>query len=460
MKLIKRMRITFLLMVIFGTIGMTLFVGKGLESKVSAETDQYKDLKIFSEVLSSLKTNYVEPLDTKDLVYGAIKGMLGALDAHSAFMPPEVYKEMQVDTRGEFGGLGLQIGVRDKRLVVVAPIAGTPAEIAGIKAGDIILRVDEHEMLEGTSLMDAVQKMRGPKGTAVTLSVLRGTDQKTDPEELVFTLIRDTIRIKSVKSKVLEPGIGYIQITQFQEHTARDLSKAISNLLNENIHSLVLDLRNNPGGLLNSAVKVSDQFLESGKLIVSIKSRDGDQDEYTASQESHLKGVPIIVLVNEGSASASEIVSGALQDWKRAVVLGVQTFGKGSVQTILPLSDGSALRLTTAKYYTPSGRSIQNTGIEPDIKVVQELVKTAKSGPIVREKDLARHLSNEFEEEMEGSDDMELNFPPSGSPLNEEESDISQSGSEQDTQLKKAVDLLKGWRIFKGVDPLLSAKKE
>ncbi|MFQ5597106.1 MAG: S41 family peptidase [Nitrospiria bacterium] len=456
MMFVKRIRVTFLMLVVFGTIGMTIFVGKGLETKVSAETDNYKDLKIFSEVLSSIKKSYVESLDTKDLVYGAIKGMLGALDAHSAFMPPEVYKEMQVDTRGEFGGLGLQIGIKDKKLVVVAPIADTPAARAGIKAGDVIHKVDDHQMTENTSLLDAVQKMRGPKGTAVTLTVLR----ESEPGGLVFTLIRDTIRINSVKSRTIEEGIGYIQITQFQEHTAKDLSKEIETLTDIPIHSLILDLRNNPGGLLNSAVKVSDQFLESGQLIVSIKSRDGNQDEYTASNTSRLSGIPIIVLVNEGSASASEIVSGALQDWKRAVIVGTQTFGKGSVQTILPLSDGSALRLTTAKYYTPNGRSIQNKGIEPDIIVKQEVVQEAKTSPIIREKDLARHLNNEFDPNLE---ENEVNIELSDEETKTETIDSSNTGGSdvnEDNQLKKAVDLLKGWRIIKALDPVLSANKE
>ncbi len=453
MKFIKKIRVTFLLTAIFGTIAMTLFVGKGLETKVSAETEQYKDLKIFSEVLSSLKKSYVEPLDTKDLVYGAIKGMLGSLDAHSAFMPPEVYKEMQVDTKGEFGGLGLQVGIRDKRLVVVAPIADTPAAEAGLKAGDIILKVDEAEMTLETTLMDAVQMMRGAKGTAVTLTVKR----KSETKPLTFTLIRAIIRINSVKSKVIEAGIGYIHLSQFQEHSARDMKKAISTLLNENIHSLVLDLRNNPGGLLNAAVKISDQFLESGQLIVSIKSRDGNKDEYTASKNSELGGIPIIVLVNEGSASASEIVAGALQDWKRAVVVGMQTFGKGSVQTILPLSDGSALRLTTAKYYTPSGRSIQNRGIEPDIIVHPEVTKTVATSPIVREKDLARHLVNELDPNADKTAPSAQS--ESDDEISPEDFDPSVQKANEDTQLKKAIDLLKSWRIFKEMDPILSVKK-
>ncbi len=449
----KKVRMSVLFMIAFGILAFVFFSGTGLQSKVSAETDGYKDLKIFSEVLSALKKNYVESVDTKELIYGAVKGMLNTLDAHTAFMPPEVYKEMQVDTRGEFGGLGLQVGIKDKKLVVIAPIADTPAAKVGIKAGDVILKVDEFTMTEDTTLMDAVQKMRGRKGTAVTLTIKRTSKM----EELIFTLIRDVIRIKSVRSRVLEPGIGYIQLTQFQEHTARDLSRAITKLLNENIHSLVLDLRNNPGGLLNAANEVSEQFLQNGQLIVSVKSREGKEDEYIAGRSGRLGRMPIIVLVNEGSASASEIVAGALQDWKRAVVVGTPTFGKGSVQTILPLSDGSAIRLTTAKYYTPSGRSIQNTGIDPDIIVRPEITKVIQTSPIVREKDLARHLENEMDLDAD---------KPDADPLQKNEEDALPSDEEtlaapEDTQLKKAVDLLKGWRIFKEMDPsILSAQKK
>ncbi|MFQ5585065.1 MAG: S41 family peptidase, partial [Calditrichia bacterium] len=375
----------------------------------------------------------------------AIKGMLNTLDAHSTFMPPSIYKEMQVDTKGEFGGLGLQIGIKENSLVVVAPIEGTPADTAGIKAGDIILKVDDYEFTKETSLLDAVSKMRGPKGTEVILTISR--DMNPDP--LTFPLVRAVIQIKSVKSKVREPGIGYIRITQFQEKTSNDLRTAISKLKEANIHSLILDLRNNPGGLLNSAVEVSEQFLDSGKMIVSIKSRDGRKDEYKASRANSIGERPLIVLVNEGSASASEIVSGALQDWRRAVILGTQTFGKGSVQTILPLSDGSALRLTTAKYYTPKGRSIQNRGIHPDIVVVPSEVHEIKDRPIIREKDLERHLENESQPEEP------VLIPPV------EKTTGSDSAIErEDQQLKKAVDLLKSWKIFKGVDSRLSVKKD
>ena len=443
MAFLKRVRATFIWLSLAGAFIMALAAGRGLDTRVSAETEDYKELKVFSEVLEALKRSYVEDVDTKELVYGAIKGMLNTLDAHSAFMPPEVYKEMQVDTRGEFGGLGIQIGIRDKKLVVVSPIEDTPAARAGVKAGDIVLKVDDNEMTPETTLMDAVQMMRGPKGTAVTLTIYR----ESEPEPLTFTLIRDVIRIKSVKHKIIEPGIGYIHLTQFQEHTAKDLRAAITALLDEKIHSLILDLRNNPGGLLKSAQQVSEQFLESGQLIVSIKSRNGEETKYIANSVSRLDGIPIVVLVNEGSASASEIVAGALQDWKRAVVVGTQTFGKGSVQTILPLSDGSALRLTTAKYYTPSGRSIQNTGIDPDIVVRPEIVKEVADSPIVREKDLARHLPDEGE-----GDNLSSPAPP-GAPGDRGKT------APQDAQLRKAIDLLKGWRIFKAIDPVLSAKK-
>lgn len=444
MKFKERVGTTLLFLAIIGIFGMSFLVGKGLETNVSAETDDYEELKIFTEVLSALQRSYVEPIDNKELIYGAIKGMLNTLDAHSTFMPPTVYKEMQVDTRGEFGGLGLQIGIKENRLIVVAPIEGTPADAAGIKAGDIILKVDDFEFTKETTLLDAVSRMRGPKGTEVVLTIER--DAMPDP--IVFPLVRAVILIKSVKSKVLEPGIGYIRITQFQEKTSNDLRKAISKLKEANIHSLILDLRNNPGGLLNSAVDVSEQFLDSGKLIVSIKTRDGRKDEYKSSRSSSIGEMPLIVLVNEGSASASEIVSGALQDWKRAVIVGTPTFGKGSVQTILPLSDGSALRLTTAKYYTPKGRSIQNRGIDPDIIVVPAEISEIKDRQIIREKDLERHLESESQPE-----DPVL-IPPS-----EKTSESDPTIDQEDQQLKKAVDLLKSWKIFQGIDSRLSVKK-
>ncbi len=461
MKMAKMVRVTFLLAVLFG-LTVSLLLMRGVENRVLAQGDGYEDLKVFSEALATLQKSYVEPVKTKDLAYGAIKGMLNALDAHSGFMPPEIYKEMQIDTKGEFGGLGIQIGVKENRLVVIAPIEGTPAEKAGILPGDVILKVDAHAFTQDVNLMDAVNKMRGARGTKVQLTIARSTH----PEPLVFDLIREIIHIKSVKSKVLEPGVGYVRLTQFQEQTAGDLRKALDVFQKENIHSLVLDLRNNPGGLLTSAVDVSQLFLESGKVIVSIRGRDAKQDEYMAENGGGaLADIPMIVLVNEGSASASEIVSGAFQDWGRAVVLGTQTFGKGSVQTILPLSDGSALRLTTAKYYTPKGRSIQNTGITPDIVVALPSAKGPRQ--ITREKDLERHMKNEMDATSDAPDPKEAPpaqkvTPPSDTPSQDAAPDAAPDVADdaaspdpaKDIQLQKAVDLLKSWRIFKNLAPV------
>jgi carboxyl-terminal processing protease len=440
----KRIRFTVTTLAVITFFGMGIFLGRGWENKVSAETETFEDLKVFSEVLSVLQKDYVEPVKSKDLIYGAIKGMVNTLDAHSAFMPPDVYKEVQVDTRGEFGGLGLQVGVKDNRLVVIAPIEGTPADQAGVKAGDWILKVDD-QTTKDMNLMDAVNKMRGPKGSKVVITILR--EGVKDP--LTFNIVRDIIRIQSVKSKIIDPDIGYIRISQFQEQTAKDLAMAYSKLKEGNIHSLILDLRNNPGGLLSSAVEVSEQFIESGKLIVSIKGRDAKKDDYFAGGNGPTIDVPMIVLVNEGSASASEIVSGALQDWGRAIILGTQTFGKGSVQTILPLSDGSALRLTTAKYYTPKGRSIQNTGIDPDIVVKPAFVREAKNAPIIRERDLERHLENETLTQSTKSD--AINSSSKETPEQGQEPVVStgKGKEDEDVQLNKAVDLLKTWKIFK-----------
>lgn len=436
--------ITFTALVLMLVLG--IIVGRGFD-RVFAQPDTYDELKTFSEVLSTVQKNYVEEVKSKDLVYGAIKGMLNTLDSHSSFMPPEAYKEMQVDTKGEFGGLGIQIGIKDNKLTVIAPIEGTPADLAGIKAGDVIMKVDGQSSIN-LSLQDAVEKMRGLKGSKVTLTILR----ENTPEPLTFTLVRDIIKIQSVKSKMLDQGIGYIRVTQFQEHSSRDLDKALKKLKEEKMQSLILDLRNNPGGLLTSAVEISEEFLEPGKLIVFIKGRDGKKEEYSSSGPSNQENYPMIVLVNEGSASASEIVSGALQDWGRAVVVGVQTFGKGSVQTILPLSDGAGLRLTTAKYYTPKGRSIQNVGIEPDITVKPPPLRDSKgtivNRHILREKDLERHLKNETTKENETEEEQ-----PAPSESEDNLPIIDEKKEQEDLQLQKAVDLLKSWKIFKQLIP-------
>ncbi len=408
-----------------------IIVGRWSIGLVNAEVEGYENIKVFTEALSIIKRNYVEDMKTKDLVYGAIRGMLNSLDPHSAFMTPEAYKEMQVDTKGEFGGLGIQIGIKDSFLTVIAPIEDTPAYKAGIMAGDKIIKIND-EGTKDMSLLDAVNKMRGTKGTSVKITVVR--EGWKEPKD--FSIMRDIIKVKSVKYKILEDGIGYVKITQFQEQTANDLSNALAKLNDDNkVGSLILDLRNNPGGLLNSAVDVSSQFLPAGKLVVYIKDRTGEKTEYkSGGNKPFYDKATMVVLVNQGSASASEIVAGALKDWHRAVILGVQTFGKGSVQSVVPLSDGSGLRLTTARYYTPNGISIQSTGIAPDIVAKIEAKNGTKEHAVVREKDLERHLRNDREEES-------TQIEQETAPLEVSEKD--------DVQLQRAIDLLKTWKVFK-----------
>jgi len=430
----KRMmskRILLTIILIFSVASAGIFIGRWTLSSVGAEVEGYEELKVFSEALSLVRKNYVEDIKPKDLIYGAIKGMVGSLDPHSAFMTPEQFKEMQVDTRGEFGGLGIQIGIKDRMLTVIAPIEDTPAYKAGIKAGDKIIKIN-NEFTKDMSLQDAVSKMRGIPSTSVKITILREGWKETKD----FNIVREIIKIKSVKSKVIEESIGYVRINQFQEQTASDLSDAMENLAKQNINSLILDLRNNPGGLLNSAVDVSSKFLPSENLVVFIKDKKGAKVEYRSGKNSSNTTLPMVVLVNQGSASASEIVAGALKDWNRAVLIGTQTFGKGSVQSVVPLADGSALRLTTARYYTPKGVSIQTTGITPDIVVKPELKEGEKGRPAIREKDLQRHLSNgqlDFEGKPEETDEM--------IPIEVEE--------KEDIQLQRAIDLLKTWKVFK-----------
>jgi len=416
--------------VVLSIAGAGIFVGRWSIGRVSAEVEGYENLKIFAEVLSIVKKNYVEEVKTKDLVYAAIKGMLNSLDPHSGFMPPDAYKEMQVETKGEFGGIGIQIGIKDNLLTVIAPIEDTPAYRAGIKAGDKIVKIDDQSTRD-MALHEAVDKMRGPKGTTVKITVLR--DEWKEPKD--FTIERDIIKVKSVKSKMLEDGIGYIKLNQFQEQTAADLSVALKQLSDEKMDSLILDLRNDPGGLLNSAIDVASQLLPYGKLVVYIKDRAGEKTEYrTGDKFPSYERPTMIVLVNQGSASASEIVAGALKDWRRAAILGVQTFGKGSVQSVIPLSDGSGLRLTTARYYTPNGTSIQSTGIIPDIIVKLEPKDGTKEHAVFREKDLERHLKND-------QNDEKLQSEQETAPLEVSEKD--------DVQLQWAIDLLKTWKVFK-----------
>jgi carboxyl-terminal processing protease len=423
----KKILLTVIFLCILATAG--IFVGSWTLYTVNADSEGYEELKVFSEALSIVRKNYVDEKTPKDLIYGAIKGMINSLDPHSGFMTPEQYKEMQVDTKGEFGGLGIQIGIKEGMLTVIAPIDDTPAYRAGIKAGDKIIKIND-EFTKDLSLQDAVTRMRGIPSTSVMITILREGWKETKD----FTIVREIIKIKSVKSKLLEDGIGYLKVSQFQESTASDLSKAIVKLKEEGMSSLILDLRNNPGGLLNSAVEVTSLFVPSNKMVVFIKDKKGEKVEYLSEKSDEDFSQQMIVIVNEGSASASEIVAGALKDWNRAVIIGTQTFGKGSVQSVIPLNDGSALRLTTSIYFTPKGTSIQTTGITPDIEVKPEIQEGEKVRPVIREKDLKGHLLNGNGEE---NADVKEEIVP------------MEIDEEKDIQLQRAIDLLKAWRVFK-----------
>ena len=423
-------RVLFVWLFIFIIASTGIFIGRWSVGSVSADGEGYEELKTFTEVMAMIKKYYVEDVKTKDLVNGAIKGMVSSLDPHSSYMSPEAFKEMQVDTKGEFGGLGIQIGMKENLLTVIAPIEDTPAYKAGIKAGDKILKIN-NESTKDMNMEDAVSKMRGAPKTSVTLNIFREGWKDTKD----FTIVRDIIKIKSIKSKVLEGNIGYIKLIQFQEQTSADLAVAIKKLNDAKVNSLVLDLRNDPGGLLNSAIDVASQFLPKGKLVVYTKTRSGEKSEFLTSGDD-VFSKQMIVLVNQGSASASEIVAGALKDWNRAVILGTQTFGKGSVQTVIPLSGGAGLRLTTAKYYTPKGISIQNTGITPDIIVKLTAKNGEKEHRVLRERDLEGHLKNEQKVTV---------------PEGEEETAPLEIDDKDDVQLQRAVDILKTWDVFKSL---------
>jgi len=401
------------------------------KKETPAETGEiYEYLKTFSDVIDIVKKNYVEDVKDKDIIYAAIKGMLESLDPHSSFLTPDMYKEMQTETKGEFGGIGIEITIKDGFPTVITPIEDTPAYKAGLKAGDNIIKIDG-KITKNMSLIDVVKMIRGQKGKPVVLTIMR--DGFTAPKD--FTIVRDIIVTKSIKFRLLEDGFGYIRITQFQEKTSRDLDNAINELIkinkNKPLKGLVLDLRNDPGGLLEQAVEVSDKFLTNG-LIVYIEGRKKeDRMSFHADKKKSDYEGPLVVLVNEGSASASEIVAGALQDHKRAIIVGQKTFGKGSVQTILPLGDGSAVKLTTAKYFTPKGRSIQAEGITPDIIVDNNMVKVKDKGITLKEKDLERHL--EVDQNNKKIDEKDKN-----------------KLDESDFQLSMALQILKSWEALRG----------
>jgi carboxyl-terminal processing protease len=456
----------------FGLVIFGVITGVMLSLNFSANADKetqrvlhplpIEELRAFTEVFGRIKSDYVEPVEDKKLITEAINGMLTGLDPHSAYLDMDAFKELQIGTQGEFGGLGIEVSMEDGFVKVISPIEDTPAFRAGIKPGDLIIKLDD-TAVKGLSLTDAIKRMRGKPNTSIILTVLR----KGETKPLVFTLVRAVIKIQSVKSKLIEPGYAYIRITQFQEQTGENLTKAIDKLFKEStvpMKGLVLDLRNDPGGLLNGAVAVSAAFLPADSLVVYTDGRTEDakmklkaspefylrdtKSDYLKRLPAAVKTVPMITLVNGGSASASEIVAGALQDHKRSVVMGTQTFGKGSVQTILPLGNNTAIKLTTARYYTPNGQSIQAKGITPDI-----LDESAKDeSERLREADLDRHLSNGKPQEAKPATEAikvapkpeaKILKPENGEDKNKKQEPPAEFGSSGDLLLTQAMNYFK-----------------
>ena len=429
------------------------------------------ELRAFAEVFGAIKAGYVEPVEDKKLITEAITGMLTGLDPHSAYLDQDAFRELQVGTQGEFGGLGIEVGMEDGFVKVVSPIEDTPAFRAGLKPGDLIIKLDDTPV-KGMNLNEAVKRMRGKPKTSIRLTILR----KGDPKPFEVTLVRDVIKVQSVKSKMIEPGYGWVRVSQFQEHTGENLVKHLNNLYKDGpLKGLILDLRNDPGGLLNGAVGISAAFLPPRVTVVSTDGRTEDaKRKYIASPEDYLRGtredylrnlppqvksVPMVVLVNGGSASASEIVAGALQDYKRATIMGTQTFGKGSVQTIMPLGNNTAIKLTTARYFTPNGRSIQAKGITPDILVEEPGAPLAR----VREADLDRHLAGERGGERGGTAKPEPR-PATPAPAEPREDKPIELGGPDDFQLQQAINHLKGLPVLARADkpaepPAVAEKK-
>lgn len=455
------------------SIGMSLYLVTGVSAKDNTQEDPYSELKTFTDVLGLVEKNYVEKVDISKLIEGSVKGMVQTLDPHSGYMNKETYKELQVETKGEFGGLGIEITVKDNLITVVSPIEDSPAYRAGIQPGDQIIKIGD-EFTRDLTLVDAVKKMRGPKGSPITISVHR----EGQKELLPLTVIRDIIKVKSVRYRDLEDNIGYIRLAQFQEGSSVEFNAALKSLTDKakdkKLKGLILDLRNDPGGLLNEAVRVSDIFLKDGLVVYTDGRLESQKTKYYAHDDGTEPDFPMIVLVNGGSASASEIVSGALQDAGRAVILGTQSFGKGSVQTILPMDNGGGLRLTTALYYTRNGRSIQAQGITPDVIVSAKRFPGDKDevldeeGIPTKERDLPGAFKNplkkEDEEKNSGktSQQTETKKPTDKSAAEGEEDDRVQIGSRKameadlptllrdDPQLAQALRLLKTWHVFKG----------
>jgi carboxyl-terminal processing protease len=426
-------------------IAIALF-GPGAYRNLAADKeDTYQSLKVFSDVIDIVKKNYVDEVDSKKLIEDAIQGMVSSLDPHSSLLTPDALRELQIDTQGEFTGIGIHVTMRNNLVTVISPIVGTPAYNAGIKAGDMIVKVDDTAT---DNLTDAVKRMRGPKGTKVTITIMR----EGEPKPIDFTLIRDVIPIYSVKAAPLTPGYGYVWVTHFRENTYDDLVTALVTMEKAAppLQGLVLDLRDNPGGVLDQAIRISDLFLDEGIIMTSKGRLARHTKVYRATGSTPSRTYPIVVLINGGSASASEIVAGALQDEKRALVIGTTSFGKGSVQAIETLRDGYGLKLTIARYYTPSGRSIQAKGVEPDIVVQHEMLAdtVAEKGTPLKERNLANHLNLE----QEGA--PETNGRETGDLLDEIPSRLGPLNVEQlmkDSQVRRALDILISYDIFRKV---------
>jgi carboxyl-terminal processing protease len=428
-----RQTVSILLALIF--LGGTVLAGSA--SRVRAADDQdYKSLKLFTAVLEEIEKNYVDEVDDQTLIRNAIKGMVGNLDPHSSFMPPEAFGDLQDDTKGKFSGIGIVITMKEGILTVVSPIEGTPAYDAGIRAGDIIIRIDEVSTNE-MPLWEAVSKMRGPRHEPVKITIVRDGE----PKPLVFDLKRDLIPLTSARSSLLAPGYGYLRITNFRMNTNADVEKQLARLEKDGLKGLIVDLRDNPGGLLDQAIKISDLFLDHG-IIVSIKGREPKKSQvFNAYPGDTPRAYPMVVLINGGSASASEIVAGALQDHSRALILGTTSFGKGSVQTVHPLEDGYGIKYTIARYYTPSGRSIQAKGIEPDITVVPGTIASKEKEPSAFDRMMKeKNLKNRLEPEPGSTSGEKTKADPKAEKLR------------QDAQVKRALDILISYGIFSTVN--------
>ena len=408
--------------------------GERVELKLPDPEEQLplEDLRKFTEVFSRIKDAYVEDVSDTQLLESAIKGMLSDLDPHSTYLAPKDYEELEESTSGEFGGLGIEVGMENGFVKVISPIDDTPAQKAGVQAGDLIIKLDE-KPVKGMSLEEAVNLMRGKPGTVLTLTIMR--EGESAPIEIDVT--RDVIKVTSVKSRMIDNGYGYVRVTQFQAETGRQFLKALSDLEDEHgndLDGLIIDLRNNPGGVLQAAVETADALLDEGLIVYTEGRIQSSRLRFSAKPGDVMAGTPIVVLINGGSASASEILAGALQDHERAVVMGTQSFGKGSVQTVIPLDETHAIKMTTARYFTPDGRSIQATGIKPDIEVRPAELKELDSRPFFTEADLSGHLEGENEEEARKA--------------REQAAETQASAADRDYQLRSALNLLKGLHIL------------